>query len=341
MGIAVAAVLGVALVWQHVRTPLMLSLLHLDKPDAPIQRNLFACDGKTLRRACCTGPASTRPAATATRRSRARPRTGTWPPSAARGPGDPIATPVRDTRFARKGTRLPPIAQALQSEKEISSVDYLLAHGDGATLRQPAGGGLDGTQAAALSDCMACVEWAVRHHAPVDGTWQATPMALWLDGAGRGTHEAVNLQRLQVLGLSATAVGEDGRSALHAAANNGDLDAVNWLLAQGADPTQADGDGFTPLLYAVNQLGTGPDNRRIDPGAPSDLERVRVVQRLVPVTPTVERLVRHPIRHLLLSPTSPDSRNPIDYAAATAAYPALQEQASASLSDLIDPSASQ
>ena len=250
---------------------------------------------------------------------------------------DPIAR-VHDPRFKDPGVLLSPIAQALQSEKGLRSVEYILAQGNGAHMERPSAGGVDGVQAAALSDCLACVEWAVRHRAPVDGTWQATPMTLWLDGAGRGSAQSASLAQLAALGLSATAVGEDGRTPLHAAANNGDLQSVEWLLQQGADPARIDRDGNTPLLYAAARLGFGPDNRRIGQDDPADRDRVRVVQRLLAVTPSTEHGAANRERHVVLARVSPYVDDVIDFEAVTHAYPALRQADGPSLPDLVNPS---
>ncbi len=250
---------------------------------------------------------------------------------------DPIAR-VHDPRFKDPAVLLSPIAQALQSEKGLQSAEYILSQGNGAHMERPYSGGVDGVQAAALSDCLVCVEWAVRHRAPVDGTWQATPMTLWLDGAGRASAQSASLVQLAALGLSATAAGEDGRTPLHAAANNGDLQSVEWLLQQGADPARIDRDGNTPLLYAVARLGLGPDNRRIGQNDPADRDRVRVVQRLLAVTPSTEHGAADRERHVVLARVSPYVDDVIDFDAATAAYPALRPANGPSLADLVNPS---
>ena len=254
------------------------------------------------------------------------------------GYGDSPMALRHDPRFKDPAALLSPIEQALQNEAGLPSADYLLSRHDGAHVQRPSQGLVDGVQAAALSNCLACVEWAVRHSAPVDGTSLATPMALWLDNAGRGSHEVANLQHLQVLGLSAVAIGDDGRSALHAAANNGDLDSVNWLLAQGADPTRTDRDGNMPAHYAASRLGFGPDNRRIGQGDPADRERVQVVQRLLAAAPSTERGAAHRERHVVLAKVSPYVEEPIDFDAAIDAYPALQKARGPTLSDLVNPS---
>jgi ankyrin repeat protein len=46
---------------------------------------------------------------------------------------------------------------------------------------------------------------------------------------------------------------EFGRTAIHYAAANGDVDEVARLLAAGADPGEADNVGFTPLHFAAQE----------------------------------------------------------------------------------------
>ena len=283
MSAAVVIAVALALLWPVVRKPVILHLLHMDPDDLQAQRSLLACNGQTGKLRLLHWAGIDSDGGDADMALACAARSGHLDTvKLLVGAGDSATAPVIYWRF-RDAPRQSAITQALQVEAGLPAVEYLLAHAPGAKLPATGQGTLDAVQAAAMSDCLPCVEWAIRHHAAPDGTWQATPMALWLDNAGRGSHEQANLQRLQVLGVSATAVGEDGRTALHAAANNGDLDAVDWLLAQGADPTLVDGDGNTAVLYAALRLGTGPDNRHIDPAAPSERERVRVVQRLMAV----------------------------------------------------------
>ena len=339
MTIAVGVVLAVVVLWPVVRKPVLMSMLRMEPGDPQWQRNRMACDGRTfkLRMLHWAGVDSTGGEADTALACAAR-MGHLSTVKLLVDLGDSPTAAVDDPRYRNSTTHLSAIMQGLQSEKSLPSVDYMLAHAKDTSILHADRNGPDAVQAAAMSNCVGCVEWAVRHHAPIDGTWQATPMALWLDNAGRGSHEVANLQHLQVLGLSATAVGQDGRTALHAAANNGDLDAVNWLLAQGADPAKADRDGNTAVLYAVVRLGVGPDNLPIGQDAASDRERVQVVQRLITVTPTLEHGWVNQIRHVSLSSNTPYVGGPVDFGSATHAYPELQEQNGGSLADLINPS---
>ena len=340
MTIAVGVALAVVLLWPVVRKPLILGVLHVTPDSVGAQRNQMACDGKTSRLRMLhwagigpSGGAGDIALACAARNGHLA------TVKLLVDLGDAITAPVDDPRYKGSGTRLSPLLQALQSEQALPSLEYMLEHAPNVSIQQAAGHDTpDAVQAAAMSNCLACVDWAVRHHAPIDGTWQATPAALWLDNAGRGSHETANLQRLQALGLSVTAIGEDGRSALHAAANNGDLDAVNWLLAQGANPAQPDRDGNTPVLYAACRLGFARDGGWIGQDAGSDRERVQVVQRLIGVTPTLDHGWPNPMRHAVLSAITPYAGGPIDFETATHAYPELRDQNGGSLADLINPS---
>ena len=336
MTVVVVAALVLVLAWPHMRRPVILAALHFEPGHLQDQRNTLGCRGETqklrlLHWAGIDAVGDDQDTALACAAVHGHLDTVRL----LVGLGDSPIVPVEDDRFHTSTTRLSPIAQAMQSEQSLPAAEYLMNHAKGPTLLEPTISGPDAVQAAALSHCMACVEWAVRHHAPLAGTWQATPMALWLDSAGRGTHEVANLQHLAALGLSPTALGADGRSALHAAANNGDLDAINWLLELGANPAVADTDGNTPLLHAANRLGTGPDNRPISPGADSDRERVKVVQRLLAVTPTVEHGTPSPIRKMALAPLTPYVDWPVSWEHVTRGYAALQDGTGPTLNDLI------
>ena len=339
MTAVVGGVLVVLLLWPLLHRPVLLSLLHVERGTEQAQRNQLACDGQTFKVRMlhwagvdsAGGPHQTALACAASHGHLATVKLLV-------DLGDSVTWHVDDPRYAGTTTHLSPILQALQSEKGLPAADYMLAHGTDTAGALADRESPDAVQAAAMSHCMPCVEWAVRHDAPVGGTWQATPMALWLDNAGRGSHEVANLQHLKALGLSGTAIGEDGRSALHAAANNGDLDAVNWLLGEGADPSRTDSDGNTPVLYAAVRLGFGPDNHRVGQEDPADRERVLVVQRLIGVSQTLDHGSANSPGHKVLWSTSPYADGPVDFATATYAYRELQEQIGSSLAELVDPS---
>ena len=58
------------------------------------------------------------------------------------------------------------------------------------------------------------------------------------------------VQRLLTLKASPNAKGEGGRSAMHAAASQGNQKVMEWFLAANGDINLADGEGRTPLDYA-------------------------------------------------------------------------------------------
>lgn len=339
MAAAIVGVLAVAILWPLLRQPLILGALHLRTDVVQSERNGLACQGETFKLRMlhwagvdASGNASDTALACAARNG----HIATVRLLVALG--DPVMLPVNDERFQASTIRLPSLMQAMASEKSLPAADYMLAHTKGIDLQARPGDGPDIMQAAAMHRCGVCVDWAARHHAPLDGTWQATPMALWLDNAGRATHEVGNLQHLVAVGLSAKAIGQDGRSALHAAANNGDLDSVNFLLGEGADPAQVDRDGNTPLLYAAGRLMTGPDNSRIEQDRPSDRERVQVVLRLLAVTPPTARVAAAPIHHEAMSPMTPYYGWTVDYEHAVERYAELVNSGgNIALSDLVGP----
>ena len=70
-------------------------------------------------------------------------------------------------------------------------------------------------------------------------------------------------------GFDVNAIREDqGRTLLHGAANRGTIKAVEWLLANGADPNVEDSVGRTPLhVAAVRNTTTGVVSRLVAAGA--------------------------------------------------------------------------
>lgn len=181
-----------------------------------------------------------------------------------------------------KAAPLSPLQQALRTPAGIPVADYLLAHG--ASFRPNGPGAVDAAQVAAAWGCLPCLEWLKQHGAPLDATAPATPLALWFDNPAERDREGDNsLANLIAIGLSPTAVGADGRSALHAAAAAGNDAAVRLLLAKGADPALADADGMKPVFYAASPSGSHSNVE--EKGAHA--RRMAVIADLLAVTPSL------------------------------------------------------
>jgi len=179
---------------------------------------------------------------------------------------------------------LTPMQQALRTPAGLPVADWLLAHG--ARLGPDGHGGIDAAQSAAAANCLPCLAWLRQHGASMNGTAPATPLALWFDNpAQRDLDSDDALAQLLALGLSPAGVGADGRSGLHAAAAAGNAAAVRMLLARGADPALADGDGMKPLFYAASRLRTGSGNLIEDAAR---ARRMTVVTALLAVTPSLD-----------------------------------------------------
>ncbi len=190
-----------------------------------------------------------------------------------------LARPIDARPYAAP---LSPLQQALRTPAGIPVADYLLAHG--ASFRPDGPGAVDAAQVAAAWGCLPCLEWLKQHGAPMDATAPATPLALWFDNPAELDREGDNsLANLIAIGLSPTAVGADGRSALHAAAAAGNDAAVRLLLAKGADPALADADGMKPVFYAASPPGRrhGVEERT------AHARRMAVIADLLAVTPSL------------------------------------------------------
>lgn len=196
---------------------------------------------------------------------------------------DRAVTPMDSERGVAPQT---PLQLAVRTPAGLPVADWLLAHRKKPWA--PVAGQADLVQVAAAWNCMQCIEWLHDRGMPMDARAPATPLALWLDNRAQDDRDDVGeLPRLIELGLSPSAVGEDGRSALHAAAADANGPAIDLLIAHGADPARVDADGMTPLLYAARQL------YQVNPGESEAqtsrrARRVAVIVKLIPLTPSHE-----------------------------------------------------
>lgn len=204
--------------------------------------------------------------------------------------GDDIDRLVEPAAAVRDSAPETPLQQAVRTPAGLPVAEWLLAHH--AQPRPP--GALAGlVQTAAAWNCLRCIEWLYERGFPMDATSPATPMTLWLDAHSFGDIDDVGaLPRLIELGMSPSAVGQDGRSALHAAAAAANTSAVDLLLAKGADPALPDATGMTPLLYAARGLHqTNPSDTPVDEERRQ--RRVGVIVKLAGLTPSLDA-VGHP-----------------------------------------------
>ena len=172
-----------------------------------------------------------------------------------------------------------PLVLALQAG-HFEIAELLLAHG--ARLEPASADGPAALHLAASLRCLRCVEWLRDHGAKLDVAGPSSPLALWFDAETAGAAMDIpTLERLVALGLSPSAKGLDGRSALHAAAYKGHRAAVEWLLAHGAEAASPDSAGMTPLMHAAYPY-------RI-PAHAFDAEGVRVAGRPSAYPPVDQR----------------------------------------------------
>lgn len=92
-----------------------------------------------------------------------------------------------------------------------------------------------------------------------------TPQDLLVGAAGAGNQKGLNFH-LITQKMSPDTKNKSGQSALGMAAGNGQVEAVQFLLAQGANPNIQDNSGLTPLAWAaftLNQQKTEKDYETI------------------------------------------------------------------------------
>lgn len=111
----------------------------------------------------------------------------------------------------------------------------------------------------------------------------------------------------QVGGRSAEAVFEPTLARLANAACNGDSNAINAALAQGADPNGQGREGVTPLLWAINCENAEGVEALLQHGANANMELVTSRGAFTPVFAAVRN--RHPavLRSLLRHGGNPNS----------------------------------
>ena len=189
-----------------------------------------------------------------------------------------MARPLRHPRLSRgpQPLELAPIGWAMQSPRALAMAPLLVARG--ASLAH-AGSTPDAVQAASTAHCLPCLEWLAGQGAAFTATAPSTPMTLWIEASQTGASAAEELERLGALGISATAIGSDGRTPLLVAASQADAASVTWLLAHGADPAIADGQRMTPLDRAAQGSGVAAA------GPGSQAERDAITLQLLELTP--------------------------------------------------------
>ena len=220
--------------------------------------------------------------------------------------GDDVNRPARNPLRHDDPLLYSPLALTMQSPEGLPGAELLLAAGARFVPSTP--GHPDAVQMAAANRCLPCLEFLAHHGAPLDGRWPATPIALWFDDPrGRPPSDVASLEKLVALGLSPTAVGADGRTALHAAAAAFDGNAVRWLLAHGGDAAIADSDGMTPLLYAAASARVA--------FAPVPADRRPLLLELLALTPSVDVVARPDEGRVAVAAHSPYITQPFDFGA--------------------------
>ena len=170
-------------------------------------------------------------------------------------PDDPLIDAARNGDDARVGTLLPagaspdgppgrtaPLITALEN-RHLSTAHLLLVHGAGPNVRQPYWGDTALSLAFENHDLPLVSQLLTKGATPGDD--DAVIAAI-----GADTPVSI-LKELLARGANAKHVGYWGKTALHSAASQGNIEAVRLLLRAGADPNALDFSGDTPLSLAA------------------------------------------------------------------------------------------
>lgn len=180
---------------------------------------------------------------------------------------------------------LTPLAHAVQANRLVM-MDWLITQGASPDAAPPSG--LAPIHVAAARHCLPCIEALKRHGANLNLPMPSVPLALWLDTASEARPvPTATLEALVALGMSPVAAGTDGRSPLHAAAAQAQGEAVDWLLACGADARAADTNGMTPLMHAAHRYSVPTESLATPLPVPDQSERLAVALKLLAYTPAL------------------------------------------------------
>ena len=132
----------------------------------------------------------------------------------------------------------------LTDEDGWSPVHHAIAHGQVEVVRLLMDRGC----------CMSPVKSRIPPSADYAGVHNSRKCGIF-DAARSG--DTAELKEYLELGVSVDATDEDGRTPLHCAAGEGQLDAVKLLINKGCCIDPADNDGWTPSMYAGKQVQYG------------------------------------------------------------------------------------